>query len=176
MVRWTQVFGVAPISLNRPAFQARPILYSCISLGDCDRRRRRTESCCRQLVDPLYNVSSESVLIHPLDQRCKIRWITRRKRFHFLKQLPEFFLLELSIKIQAKQVIAECDLWRHLELLRKAICRGEVIVFHGIIKQGSQRASSVRCYAAKSLERIACVLVLFRVFGTYLQRCQIELI
>src|SRR5262249_12616987 len=83
---------------------------------------------------------------------------------------------QLSVKIQAKQVITECDFWRHLQLLRKAIRRGEVIPLDSIAEQRPQRANSVRCYAAKSLERIAGVLALFRIFGTNLQCCQIELI
>ena len=92
-VRQTQVFGVAPSSGPCPVFQTRPILHGCISIRDCDRRRRRIQSCSRQLVHPLHNVSSESVLIHPLNQRCEIRCITRRERFHFFKQLPEFFFV-----------------------------------------------------------------------------------
>jgi len=51
-----------------------------------------------------------------------------------------------------------------LELLRKSIRRGAVIAFNSIIEQRSQRASSVRRYAGKALERFPCVVALFRVF------------
>ena len=133
-VRQAQIFVVAPIPGPRPAIETRPILYSCIGIRHCDRHRRRIQSCCAQFVDPLHDFSSKSILIHPFNQRCEIRYITCRERFYFLKDLPEFFFVELSVKIQTEQIIRKCDLGRHLELLRKAIRGGAVIAFHSIIE------------------------------------------
>ena len=172
----SQVFGVAPGSCPRPSFQPRPILCCRVRVRHCDRRRRRIQLCCRQLVDPLHNVSSESVLIHPLDQRREIGGITCRKRFHSVEEPPEFFLVKLAVKIQTKQIIAERDIWRHLELLRKTIRSSEVMAFHSIIEQGAQGARPVRRYFAKPLERIPRVLALFSLFGTNLQCGEIKLI
>ena len=134
MERETQVVSIAPVARPREAFQARPILHCCVRIRHGYRHRRRPQLRWRQLVDPLYTICCESVLIHPVDQRCDIGWIPRGKRFHSLEQLPEFFLIELPIKIQAEQVIAERNIGGHLELLRKAICGGEVIAVHCIVQ------------------------------------------
>src|SRR5262249_46632094 len=96
--------------------------------------------------------------------------------FHSLEQLPEFFLIELPVKIQAEQVIAKHNIWRHLELLRKVICGSEVAVVHSSVQQCSQRASPVQSHLAESLQRIARVAAFFRVLRTNLQYCEIELI
>ncbi|PYK25985.1 MAG: hypothetical protein DME52_07390 [Verrucomicrobia bacterium] len=100
-------------------------------------------------------------MIHPVQERYEIGRIARSKRFHFFQQQPELFLIELPIKVQAEEIIAECDLRRHLELLRKVIRRAEIIAFHGIVKQRPQRACSVRGQLAESLQSIAC----FRAFS-----------
>ena len=66
----------------------------------------------------------------------------------------EIFLVELPIKVQTKEIIAERDLRRHLELLRKIVRRDEVVACHRVIQQCPQRASSVRSHLAESLESI----------------------
>ena len=141
-----QVAGnrIRPNFLASPSFQSRPILRVCVRVRHGDSSRRRSQFFCRQLLDPLNNVSSESILIHPLDERGEIGRIFCRKRFYSFQEQAEFFLVELPIKIQTEKIIAEGDLLRHLELLRKVIRGGEVIAFHSIIKQRAQRAGPIR--------------------------------
>ena len=71
----------------------------------------------RQLVEPLQDIGSETIIIHPIHEEGEIGRIARGKWFYFLQQSCEFFLVELAIKVQAKQIIGESDLLRHLELL-----------------------------------------------------------
>ena len=63
-----------------------------------------------------------------------------------------------------------------MELLREVIRRSAVTAIHCVIEQRSQRARSVRRYATESLERVPRVFAIFRVFGTNLKCCEIELI
>src|SRR5262249_18751792 len=132
--RETQVISVVPASSPGEASQERPILHCCISIRHRYRHGRGTQLCWRQLVDPIQNVYCESVVIHPVDQRCEIGCIPCGKRFHSLEQLPEFFFIELPVKIQAEQVIAERNIRRHLELFRKVIRGGEVISVHSSVQ------------------------------------------
>ena len=80
------------------------------------------------------------------------------------------------IEIKAKKIIAECDLLRHLKLLRKVIRCGDVIARHGVIQQRPQRAGAKRSEFAESVERLACFCALFRIAGVDLEGREIELV
>src|SRR4029453_3599078 len=129
---WSFVDSSAPRqsarnSLSGPSFQTHPILRIGVRVCHCNSSGRRSQFLCRKLLDPLDNLSSESISVHPFHERCEIGRILCGKRLYSFQQQMEFFLIELPIKIQAEKIIAEGDLLRHLELLREVIPRSQLI-------------------------------------------------
>ena len=129
-----QIFSAAPGLVTRPALQACPILCRGVCVSNWHRYRRRPHFLTRQLVDPFGNLCCESVFVHPVHERCKVRRGALRKRLHCFKHNAEFFFVEFSIQVQTQQVIHKCDLWRHLKLLRQIICSREIVARYCVVQ------------------------------------------
>ena len=82
LVGEAEVFGFAPRSAARPALETRPVVYPRIRLGNCDGNRRRINLVFRQFINPLNDLASEPVVVHPVHKRREVRRIARGKRFH----------------------------------------------------------------------------------------------
>ena len=65
---------------------------------------------------------------------------------------------------------------RHLELLGEIVRRGEIIAFHGIVKQCAQCTGTKWGEFAESIESGACIRALFRLGGVDLKCRKIELV
>ena len=58
--------------------------------------------------------------------------------FTFSRRASNFFLIELSIEIEAEQVIGEAYLFAHLQILGALFRRGEIVALNSVVKQRPQ--------------------------------------
>ena len=103
-------------------------------------------------------------------------FFARRDRFYLVEQGVEFFWTQLSIEVEAKEIIGEGDLRAHLQCLRKFVRRFSLILAQRVIEQGAERRGPELRHFAQAFELVAGGGVFLRVGGEDLQHREVELV
>ena len=176
MVGKAQVFRISPRAAARPAFQARPILQVGKCFGNGDGRRRIYGGGRGQFVHPLKDFGREPVGIHPVHKKRDIGLVARGHRLHLIEQGIKFLLIELSIEIEAEQVIGEAYLFAHLQILGESFGPGEIAALNGVGEQRAQCARAKLGDFGQTIQSRTSVRTLFGVRRPDLEHSEVELI
>ena len=97
-------------------------------------------------------------------------------RFYLVEQSVEFFWIQFSIKLEAKKVIGEGDLWTHLQCLREFVSRVGLILAKRVVEQSAQSLGAELRDFTQALELVVGGGALLRIGGQDLQHREIELV
>ena len=86
-------------------------------------------------------------------------------RFYLVEQSVKFFWIQFSVKLEAKKVIGEGDLWTHLQCLREFVSRVGLILAKRVVEQCAQSLGAELRDFAQALELVVGGGALLRIGG-----------